>query len=50
MTLVKANGMQRVALQLWHLGAARTKAGKEAEAEARRRLHDKLFPSDSVVA
>ena len=25
MTLVKAKGMQRVALQLWHVGAARTK-------------------------
>jgi hypothetical protein len=49
MTLVKANGMQRVALQLWHLGAARKKADSEARAEARRRLHQKLFPSDSAV-
>jgi hypothetical protein len=48
MTLVKAKGMQRVALQFWHLGAARKKANREAEAEARRRLHQKLFPSDSA--
>jgi hypothetical protein len=49
MTLVKAKGMQRVALQFWHVGAARKKADREAEAEARRRLHQKLFPSDSAV-
>jgi hypothetical protein len=49
MTLVKAKKMQRVALQLWHLGAARTKADREARAEARRRLHQKWFPSDSAV-
>jgi hypothetical protein len=49
MTLVSAKGMQRVALQLWHVGAARTKAGREAEAEARHRLHQKLFPSDSAA-
>jgi hypothetical protein len=47
MTLVKAKGMQRVALQFWHVGAARKKA--EARAEARRRLYQKLFPSDSAV-
>ena len=34
MTLVKAKGMQRVALQLWHVGAPR----KKADREARRRL------------
>jgi hypothetical protein len=44
MNLVKAKGMQRVALQFWHLGAARTKADREA----RRRLLQKLFPSDSA--
>ena len=32
MSLVRAKGMQRVALQFWHLGAARTKAGREAQA------------------
>ena len=46
MTLVKAKGMQRVALQFLHVGAARTKGDR---AEARRRLHQKLFPSDSAV-
>ncbi|MFL6083527.1 MAG: hypothetical protein ACJ74F_10025 [Mycobacterium sp.] len=49
MTLVGAKGMQRVALQFWHLGAARTKADRVAQAEARRRLLEKLFPSDSGV-
>jgi hypothetical protein len=46
MTLVGAKGMQRVALQLWHVGAARTKADREARAEARRRLHQKLGGPD----
>ena len=32
MTLVKAKGMQRVALQFWHVGAARTKTDREAQA------------------
>jgi hypothetical protein len=49
MTLSKAKKVQRVALQFWHVGAARTKADREARAEARRRLHQKLFPSDSAV-
>jgi hypothetical protein len=49
MTLVKAKGMQRVVLRFWHVGAARKKADREAQAEARRRLHQKLFPSDSAV-
>jgi hypothetical protein len=50
MTLAKAKEMQRVALQFWHLGAAKEKADREAqEEEARRRLHDKLFPSGSAV-
>jgi hypothetical protein len=48
MGLPKAEGMQRVALQSWHVGAARTKADRAAEAEARRRLLQKLFPSDSA--
>jgi hypothetical protein len=40
MTLVKAKGMQRVALQFWHLGAAKEKADREAQEEARCRLRD----------
>jgi hypothetical protein len=48
MTILKAKAMQRVALQLWHVGAARTKADRAAQAEARRRLLQKLFPSDSA--
>jgi hypothetical protein len=31
MTLVKAKEMQRVALRFWHVGAARTKADREAQ-------------------
>jgi hypothetical protein len=50
MTLAKAKGMQRVALQFWHVVAARKTADREAEVEARRRLHQKLFPSDSVLS
>jgi hypothetical protein len=49
MTLAKAKKMQRVALQFWHLGAAKEKADREAQEEARRRLCQKLFPSDSTV-
>jgi hypothetical protein len=57
MTLAKAREMQRVALQFWHLGAAKEKADREAQEkadreaqeEARRRLHEKLFPPDSAV-
>ena len=49
MGLVKAKELQRVALQFWHIGAARTRANRKAEAEARRRLLQKLFPSDSAV-
>jgi hypothetical protein len=33
MTLAKAKGMQRVALQFWHLGAAKKKADREAQEE-----------------
>jgi hypothetical protein len=36
MTLLQAKGMQRVALQFWHVGAAWTNADREARAEARR--------------
>jgi hypothetical protein len=49
MALLTAKGMQRVAPQFWHLEAARTKADRQAQAEARRRLHHKLCPSDSAV-
>jgi hypothetical protein len=49
MTLAKAKEMQRVALKFWHLGAAEKKADREAQEEARRRLHEKLFPSDPAV-
>jgi hypothetical protein len=49
MTLAKAKEMQRVALQFWHLGAAQKKADREAQEESRRRLREKLFPSDSAV-
>ena len=48
MTLAKAKKMQRVALQFWHVGAARKKAHREAQVEARRRLLQKLFPSHSA--
>jgi hypothetical protein len=48
MTLARAKEMQRVGLQFWHVEAARKKADREAEAEARRRLHQKLFPPDTA--
>ena len=44
MGLLTANGMQRVALQSWHGGAARTKANRAAQ--ARSCLLQRLFPSD----
>jgi hypothetical protein len=37
--------MQQVALQSGHVGADR----KKADREARRRLYQKVFPSDSAV-
>src|SRR3954451_4833337 len=49
MSLLKAEGMQRVALQFWHVGAARNKADRGARAEGRRRLHRNWLPSDSAV-
>ena len=49
MGLLKATWMQRVALQSWHVGVARMKADREAEAKARRRLLQKSFPSDAGV-
>ena len=47
--LLRAKGMQRVALQFWHVGAAWKKADREAGSEARRRLYQMLFPSDTAV-
>jgi hypothetical protein len=41
--------MQWVALQFWDLGAAQKKADREAQEEARRCLHEKLFPSNPAV-
>ena len=49
MSLLRAKGMGRVVLQCWHAGMPRTKADRAAEAEARRRLLQKLFPFDSAV-
>ena len=49
MTLAKATETQRLALQFWASGAANKKAGREAQEEARRRLHQTLFPSDSAA-
>jgi hypothetical protein len=49
LTLLRAKGMQRIALRFWHAAAARNKADREAEVEARRRLLQKLFPSDSAI-
>ena len=48
MSILRAKGMQRVALRFWHVGAAWNKADREAEAEARRRLLQKLLSSDSA--
>ena len=50
MTLAKAKGMQRLAQQSWHVGAARTKADREARAEARRRLHQMLFRQSPLLS
>ena len=49
MTLVKAKGMQRVALQFLACWGGPEEADRGARVEARRRLHQKLFPSDSAV-
>src|SRR6476659_4246950 len=48
LTLLQAKGMQRVALQFWHVGAAWTRANREAEAEARRRLRFRPTPLVSL--
>jgi hypothetical protein len=40
MTLAKAKEIQRLALQFWHLGAAKKKADREAREEAVRRLRN----------
>jgi hypothetical protein len=49
MPLSMAKKMQKADFKFWHLGAAKKKAEREAQEEARRRLHEKLFPSDSTV-
>jgi hypothetical protein len=46
MPLSMAKAMQKLDFKFWHLGAAKKEADREAQEEARRRLHDKLFPSD----
>ena len=49
MPLYQAKAMQKLDLKFWHLGAAKSRADREAQEEAQRRLHEKLFPSDSAV-
>jgi len=49
MILAKATETQRLALQFWASGPPTRRRTGEAQEEARRRLHDKLFPSDSAV-
>ena len=49
MPLSQAKAMQKLDLKFWHLGAAKSRADREAQEEAQRRLHEKLFPSDSAV-
>ena len=51
MTLAKATETHRLALHsiVGHLGAANQKEDRQAQEAARRRLHQKLFPSDSAV-
>ena len=49
MTLEKATETQRLALHCWASGGRHKKADREAQQEARRRLHQKLFPCDSAV-
>jgi hypothetical protein len=49
MSLAKATETQRLALHFWASGGAKKKADREAQQEARRRLHQKLVASDSAV-
>jgi hypothetical protein len=53
MGLGTAKEMQKTALKFWHLGAAKMKADREAEARARRRLLQKFGgrnrPKPSVI-
>jgi hypothetical protein len=53
MSLRQAKEMQKTALKFWHLGAARTKANRRAEAQARRRLLQRFGgpdrPKPSVI-
>ena len=43
MPLSMAKKMQKLDFKFWHLGAAEKKADRQAQEEARRRLHEKLF-------
>jgi hypothetical protein len=49
MPLSMAKKIQKADFKFMHLGAAKENAEREAQEEARRRLREKLFPSDSVV-
>jgi hypothetical protein len=50
MTLGKAKEMQRVALQFWHLEAAKGKADREAQEEARRRLQGVVVRNKRILS
>ena len=49
MPLSMAKKMQKLDFKFMHLGAAQKKAERESQEEARCRLHEKLFSSDSRV-
>ena len=49
MTLAKATETQRLALQFWASGGRQQEGGPGGPGEARRRLRQKLFPSDTAV-
>ena len=49
MTLEKATETQRLALHFWASGGRQQEGGPGGPGEARRRLHQKLFPSDTAV-
>ena len=49
MPLSMAKKMQKLDFKFMHLGAAQKKAERESQEEARCRLHEKVFSSDSRV-